>query len=55
MLAIRKEMTPLCELAYKYKTRNGISFGTALTKDVKPVKSFPEWGNVETIKKNYLI
>ena len=37
------------------KTRNGISFGTTLTKGVRPKKSFPYWGTVEDIKKNYEI
>ena len=35
------------------KTRNGISFGTALTKGVRPKKSFPYWGTVEDVKRNY--
>ena len=35
------------------KTRDGISFGTTLTNGVKPLKSFPEWGTVEDVKKNY--
>lgn len=35
------------------KTRNGVSFGTTLEKGVKPVSSFPQWGTVEDIKKNY--
>jgi len=37
------------------KTRNGISFGTQLTKRVKPKKSFPLWGTVEDVKRNYEI
>ena len=37
------------------KTRNGISFGTTLTKGVRPQKSFPYWGTVEEVKKNYEI
>lgn len=37
------------------KTRNGVSFGTALTKGVVPKKSFPYWGTVEDIKRNYEI
>lgn len=36
------------------KTRNGISFGTTLTKGVKPVKSFPQWGTTSDIKEKYL-
>lgn len=36
------------------KTRNGVSFGTTLTKGVRPKKSFPRWGTVEDIKRNYL-
>lgn len=35
------------------KTRNGISFGTTLTKGVAPKNSFTEWGTVEDIKKKY--
>lgn len=35
------------------KTRNGISFGTSLTKGVVPKKSFPCWGTVSDIKRNY--
>lgn len=35
------------------KTRQGVSFGTTLTKGVKPQKSFPLWGTVEDVKKNY--
>jgi len=37
------------------KTRNGISFGTTLTKGVKPQKSFPYWGTPIDIKKKYEI
>lgn len=37
------------------KTRNGISFGTTLTKGVKPIKSFPEWGTPADIIKKYEI
>lgn len=36
------------------KTRQGVSFGTTLTHGVRPKKNFSYWGNVETIKKNYL-
>lgn len=36
------------------KTRQGVSFGTTLQKGVKPVKSFSQWGTVNTIKNNYL-
>jgi len=36
------------------KTRNGVSFGTELTKGVKPIKSFPRWGTPADIKRNYL-
>jgi hypothetical protein len=36
------------------KTRDGVSFGTTLTKGVKPQKSFKQWGTVEDIKKKYL-
>ncbi len=37
------------------KTRNGVSFGTTLTKGVNPKQSFPYWGNVEDVKRNYEI
>lgn len=37
------------------KTRQGISFGTTLTKGVNPVVSFPLWGTVEDVKRNYEI
>jgi len=37
------------------KTRQGVSFGTTLQKGVNPVKSFPYWGNVEDVKRNYEI
>jgi len=36
------------------KTRDGVSFGTALTKNIKPVKSFPDWGTPADVKRNYL-
>lgn len=36
------------------KTRNGVSFGTTLTKGVNPVASFPQWGTPEDIRKGYL-
>jgi hypothetical protein len=35
------------------KTRNGVSFGTTILKGVRPAKSFPQWGTVEDIKRNY--
>ena len=35
------------------KTRQGISFGTTLTKGVKPIKNFPQWGTPADIKRNY--
>jgi len=35
------------------KTRDGVSFGTALTKNIKPVKSFPEWGTPAEVIYNY--
>jgi len=37
------------------KTRNGVSFGTTLQKGVNPKKSFPYWGTVSDIKRNYEI
>ncbi len=37
------------------KTRNGVSFGTTLTKGIKPVKSFPQWGTPADVKRNYEI
>ena len=37
------------------KTRNGISFGTALTKEVVPKKRFDYWGSVEIVKQKYEI
>ena len=35
------------------KTRQGVSFGTTLTKGVRPKETLPYWGSVEDIKKNY--
>jgi len=35
------------------KTRNGVSFGTSLIKGARPQKSFPHWGTVEDVKRNY--
>ena len=37
------------------KTRQGVSFGTTLQKGINPIKSFPYWGDVEQVKKNYEI
>jgi len=37
------------------KTRQGVSFGTALTPNVQPIKRFPYWGTVEDVKRNYEI
>ena len=37
------------------KTRNGVSFGTTLIKGARPQKSFPYWGTVEDVKRNYEI
>jgi len=36
------------------KTRQGVSFGTTLQKGVNPIASFPYWGTVEDVKRNYL-
>jgi len=33
------------------KTRNGVSFGTTIEKGVRPVKSFPQWGTPEELRK----
>ena len=35
------------------KTRNGVSFGTTLTKGVRPKERFEEWGTPADIIKNY--
>jgi len=37
------------------KTRDGVSFGTTILKGAKPIQSFPYWGTVEDVKKNYLL
>jgi len=36
------------------KTRNGVSFGTTLTKGIKPVRSLLYWGNIDEIRFKYL-
>jgi hypothetical protein len=33
------------------KTRNGVSFGTTIDMKTRPVKSFPQWGTPEELRK----
>lgn len=35
------------------KTRNGVSFGTTLTKGIKPQKNLFPWGTVEDVKRDF--